>query len=94
MDVAVQNLTNRDNHCKLPMFTGGRIDVKIVMDKARLFVYYNLMGDSDRWETCIMGKNYPSIHMAGYVGVSAGNPSYSDINEVDVEAIDFFNLNE
>lgn len=68
--------------------------MKIVLDKARLFVYYNTMGDSDRWETCIMGKQYPSIHMAGYVGVSAGNPSYSDINEVDVESIDFYNLNE
>jgi hypothetical protein len=25
--------------------------------------------------------------------VSAGNPAYSDINEVDVEAIDFYNQN-
>jgi hypothetical protein len=64
------------------------------MDKARLFVYYNIMGESDRWETCILGKLYPTIHAAGYVGISAGNPAYSDVNEIDVEGIDFYNLNQ
>lgn len=51
------------------------------------------MGNQDRWETCILGKSYPSIHASGYVGISAGNHHGSDINEIDVESIDFYNLN-
>jgi len=52
------------------------------------------MGESERsgWETCILGKNYPTLTNP-HVGISAGNPSYSNVNEIDVESIDFYNLN-
>lgn len=31
--------------------------------------------------------------MHGHVGITAGNPVYQNVNEIDVEKIDFFNMN-
>lgn len=52
------------------------------------------MGDEGNYKSCIGGRNFPTIHKQGFIGVTASNAGSSNINELDVEAIDFFNLNE
>lgn len=64
-----------------------------VTEEGRLFVAHNIMGDSDSWTPCINGKKFKALKRMHYIGVSAGNPKESDINEIDVESVDFFNLN-
>lgn len=94
VDVAVSNLTTSDNHCILREFRGGRLDVKMELtEDGRLYVSHNMLGDSDSWTPCINGKKFKSLTRRHWIGVSAGNPDTSNVNEIDVESIDFFNLN-
>lgn len=92
--MAVKNLTSSDNHCLLKDYRGGRLDVKFELtDEGRIYVSHNMFGDNDNWTPCINGKKFKSLTRKHWIGVSAGNPETSDVNEIDVESIDFFNLN-
>jgi hypothetical protein len=75
-------------------YRGGRLDVKMeVTQDGRMFVAHNMMGDSDSWTPCINGKKFGALKRKHWIGVSAGNPQTSNVNEIDVEAVDFFNNN-
>ena len=54
-----------NNHCVLPAsFDGGRIDLKMELQKNTLYVSYSL-NDDDRnpnFVSCITGRNYRNIH--------------------------------
>jgi len=52
------------------------------------------MDDSRRWKSCIANKGYPDLRKKGYIGVSSGNPVNQNVNDIDVQVIDFFNRNE
>lgn len=88
-------LATPDNHCILNAYDGGTIDIKFRVIQGKLSVEYNLLADGqDRsYETCITEKSYPGLHQHGFVGITAGNPVYQNVNEIDVEKIDFFNMN-
>ena len=76
-------------------FDGGSIDIKFRVNQGKLSVQYNLQGDGQdkNFESCIQDKAYPGLHQHGYVGITAGNPVYQNVNEIDVEKIDFYNMN-
>lgn len=75
----------------LPDFSGGNIDIKFRIEVRKLYLEYSIDGGK-KYENCINGRNYAKIHMHGYVGISAGNPIYQNVNDIDVHRIDFFNL--
>jgi len=64
------------------------------VEDGRLSVAYNLFGDEKSYTTCIMGKTYPQLRAKSFVGISAANPSFSDVNEIDVESVEFYNRNK
>ena len=61
-----------------------------------LAVDYSTFEDSriPYFKTCIRSKSYPlSLKQKGYVGITAGNPLNQNVNDIEVESIDFFNMN-
>ena len=81
-----------DNSCTLPDFFGGAIDMKYRVDRSFLSIEYSL--DHGRsWTSCISQKSYVGFHQNGYIGLSSGNPPHQNINEIEVNKIEFFNMN-
>lgn len=65
------------------------------MLQGKLSVEYSIQGDGQdgSYEQCISEKAYPGLQLHGYVGITSGNPVYQNVNEIDVEKIDFYNMN-
>jgi hypothetical protein len=80
-----------DNSCVISDFDGGQIDLKYRVDKTALFLDYSYDGTS--FNPCINGKRYAGFATKGYVGISSGNPTSQNVNEIDVHKIDFYNMN-
>lgn len=79
----------------LPQFIGGKIDVKYTVNMGRLSLDYRLGGadGGNQWESCILGKGYPGLKQRGWIGVTSGNPVEQNVNEIDLYAVNFWNMN-
>ena len=88
-------LATKDNHCLLYGFDGGRIDVKFRVNQGLLSIDYSLdsEGRKPSFTECITNKAYPGLQQRGYMGITSGNPVYQNVNEIDVQGIDLYNMN-
>ena len=73
-------------------FDGGALDVKFINENGELTIEYSANGDS-KFQGCITRKKYPPLQKNGFIGVTAGNPIHQNVNDIDVQGVDFFNMN-
>lgn len=93
IDVVIANLTKPDNSCIMYDFDGGNIDFIYRVNDKKLSLEYSTDGLKGKFTKCIENKYYESFYGIGYAGITSGNPSSQNINEIDVHRIDFFNMN-
>ena len=83
--------TEKKNGCTLTGFNGGKI--QLIFSKKGMFLDVSYVLSNGKPVQCMKDQRFEKLYYQGFFGFTSANSINSKNNDIELKAIEFFNLN-